>query len=442
MIYGKLTGLHLGDLLQWLQTGGLSGRLTFDGRWSRHLDFLDGRVVYVASDCPEERLASWLVRSGRLPASTVRKILGHSLLEKRLFTELLLKKKKTSRAKLKAAVSELAEIITRGILGEDELEFRFDPEYATRDLLNLNLNMDPNSLLLEAARKLDEHEPASGGQVSSNLPFEGMEFEEFFLDLVERGVGDEAPLDGPSYLQSRNIIRGVMQTLGRWLRRGPGLVPMPSGGKRNTQEKENGKIEVLRTSPQLSWNLLVLASLVSSRELEPISGLENLSEVIQEMGILPALYKAEGWTRPEAVRLDHLSSDTALNWGRAAAAAAETLRISPDLAFLAVHIVIVPTDLVLWVLSTIGIPHHGLRQALLEELPIRVGRVLSSRACFPTDLQLLFQRENSTPLGICLGLSSRILGQHTIWPSLLAHFSHEELAAAARTIEEMRELGD
>ena len=63
MIRGNLDRLHLGDLLHWLELGGQTGRLSLsDEVGERRLDFLHGRIVYVSSTVPEERLATWLAR--------------------------------------------------------------------------------------------------------------------------------------------------------------------------------------------------------------------------------------------------------------------------------------------------------------------------------------------------------------------------------------------
>jgi len=443
MIFGKLTGLHMGDLLQWLQAGELSGRLSFEGKWNRHLDFLDGRVVYAASDCPEERLASWLARSGRFPASEIREVLGHSLLRKRLFTEELLQRKEISRPELRSAAMELAGIITQGILSEQDLSFRFDPEYATRDLLHLDLNLDPNSLLLEAARQLDESSPIEGSQVALDLPFEGEGYEDFFRNLISRGVGEETPMDGASYLEAHDTIRRVMQTLARWLKNSPGLVPMPGGELCDETGGTEVSVSFLRNRPQIVWNLLVLTSLVSTDELTLVGGLEELARVAQDMKILPLLCQTEAWIRPEATRLDRLSAGSAGKWGKAASAAADALGLSPDLMRLGAHALVVPTDLVLWVLTTIAIPHRGLSQALLELLPARVGRALASRASFPPEIQALFAPDTLTPVGICLGLSRQALNSPGVWPSLLpedpsvllSYFSQKQLQEAMQAIQ-------
>ena len=109
MIQGNLDRLHLGDLLQWLQLGRLNGRLTLLGRQSkRHLDFLDGNIVYVSSSVPQERLASWLANEGLLPVEQLRRLLGLSLLRRTLFTNLLIDRGGFSVDGLRGSLTRLA----------------------------------------------------------------------------------------------------------------------------------------------------------------------------------------------------------------------------------------------------------------------------------------------------------------------------------------------
>lgn len=410
----------------------------------RHLDFLDGRIVYVASDRPEERLANWLVSSGSLPAGEVRRILGHSILEEKLLTEELVSERGISQKELQLAVIQLAGIITRGILSETELHFSFDPEYRTRDLLNLDLNLDANSLLLEAARRFDEETIEGSSKEHLEIPFEGEAYEHFFRNLVSAGVSEEESLDGHAYLELFSIIQKVMQTLARWLARSPGLVPMPEEQLLSLRQ-EGDVLRMLEGSPQLVWNLLVLASTISSEDLAPVETMDDLLEAAAEMEIIRALGTTSSWVRPDSPRLDQLSSQAAVGWARAAAAVAPALSFPPEPAKLAAHVLIVPTDLVLWVLGRVALPHRGLRQALLELLPLRVGQALAARASFPAKFQALFYPPCHTGLGLGLELSRGRLPGAAVWPRvvdadsgvLLEYFSQEQIREAGRALQEL-----
>lgn len=446
MINGKLTGLHLGDLLQWLQVGGLSGRLSFKGRWERHLDFLDGRIVYVASESPRERLAGYLVRRGLIPAEEARTILSRSILQRKLLTEELVEQREISRVELQEAVTDLAGIIMRGILSESELHFSFDPEYATRDLLNLDLNLDANSLLLEAARRLDEDDSEELLLPGRKIPFEGEHFESFFLRLVSRGISEEEGMGGQAYVEAHSTIQQIMQILARWLATGPGLVPMTAGqieSLRNTDLRPG----FLDGKPQLVWNLLVLASTIPDAGLPAVKSLDELLELAGKMNVVGDLAAAQSWRRPENPPLDQLGSEVSQKWAEAAAAAAAPLDLPSPLAALGAHILSVPTDLVLWVLGSVGIRQRGLRQALLEQLPEILGQALSSRASFPKTLQSLFFPPVISPLGAALEISRSVLPSASLWPDLLGgdsgllfeHLDANRLREASEAIRKFRD---
>ncbi|HHQ47351.1 MAG TPA: DUF4388 domain-containing protein, partial [Acidobacteria bacterium] len=87
MIRGTLEQLHLGDLLQWLKMGGMTGRLTLwgEGR-ERRIDFMEGRIIFVSSMVPSERLASFMATRGILPVDELRNCLTTSLFQRRPLT--------------------------------------------------------------------------------------------------------------------------------------------------------------------------------------------------------------------------------------------------------------------------------------------------------------------------------------------------------------------
>ena len=80
-----------------------------------------------------------------------------------------------------------------------------------------------------------------------------------------------------------------------------------------------------------------------------------------------------------------------------------------------------PTDLVLWVFSTLPVPHLGMRQALLNRLPRRVGSTLARLADFPESIRDLFNPQTPTPLGVCLHLGRERLPSATLWPATVPH---------------------
>ena len=64
---------------------------------------------------------------------------------------------------------------------------------------------------------------------------------------------------------------------------------------------------------------------------------------------------ASALRRQATARIDELTSRTAQVWSKGAAAAAPHVGVGVDSARLAAHLVVVPTDLVLWLLTTVPI---------------------------------------------------------------------------------------
>jgi hypothetical protein len=204
VIRGNLDRLHLGDLLQWLQMGGLTGRLTLtvEGR-QRRLDLLEGRIVFASSTVPDERLASWLAHEGVLPATRLRQCLGYSLLRRTFLTQVLIEDAGLTAEALKLSITRLAEAITTRVLFAPRVEFEFDPGYPIRDFLGLVVDLEPNALLMEAARRTDESRHEAAQREEEILPFTGEAFDKFFWSIIREGVSGGELLDGERFVEPR-----------------------------------------------------------------------------------------------------------------------------------------------------------------------------------------------------------------------------------------------
>lgn len=441
VIRGTLDRLHLGDLLQWLQMGDLSGRLALhDGSRERRLDLLEGRVVYVSSLDPEERLATWLATDGVVSAAAARRLLGASLLRRQLFTDLVVASGEASPATLRASLIRLAERIAGRALAAGELRFEFDPSYPVRDLLGLTIDLAPSTLLMEAARRRDEAGDGDGWVPSEPLPFDGAEFESFFWELIRRGISGEDRLDGSELERLHRLVRDIMATLAQWLASSPGLVPIPTEQASAVANcLGDGRAVRLSGLPHSAWNAMVLACAVRHPELPPPVTLYGLEELGSELDLWVEMTGSELWRRPHAQRLDELTRGVVGSWSRAARAAAGPLGVVPGEAELAVHLLAIPTDLVLWVLTTLPMPHQRLRHALLGDLARRVGVALARRADFPPGLQHVLDLGSPGRLGVCLDIGREILPSAPVWlrtvpedeASALALASADELAEAA-----------
>ena len=419
VIQGNLDRLHFGDLLQWLQMGGLSGRLTVhDPQGERRLDFLDGRVVYASSTVPDERFASWLARRSLVPAQKLRRLLAIALLRRSLFSDLLITEGVMAPHELQKSLTDLAETITSRILYSPQARFEFDPAYPIHDLLGLCLDVEPRHLLMEAARRSDEDRRPTRDEELLGLPLTGEAFESFFWELAREGIVEEDPVDGEQMSALHNLLRDIVGTLAQWLASSPGLVPLPPGQIESialdmADERPVGIFGL----PHATWNQMVLGCSVRSYEQHRPRTLIQLEETASAFDLWMEMTGTEFWRRPQAEKLDDLTRRVVVAWSRAAAAAAPHLGIDPATTSLAAHLVAVPTDLVLWVLSTLPVPHLGMRQALLNRLPRRVGSTLARLADFPESIRDLFDPQTPTPLGVCLHLGRERLPSATLWPA-------------------------
>lgn len=418
MICGNLDRLHLGDLLHWLELGGQTGRLTLsDEIGERRLDFLHGRIVYVSSTVPEERLATWLARDGLLPAVSVRRLLACAMLRHELFTDVLLAERAITKGSLGASLTVLAELMTNRILGSSELRFELDPSHPIRDPSGLYLSLTPSRLLLDSARRMDESKGRRTLTTSPTLPLDEDAVEGFFWQLVQKGIPGDDPVDGDQLQALHDIIRNVMASLAQWLASSTGLVPQPAdhGEVMAASVEASGGVRLFGL-PQATWNLMVLACSIRSSELDQPMELGAVEDFAASLELWPELTDATKWERGRAGKLDQLTRRASIVWSRGAAAAADVLGVDPGTAQLAAHLITVPTDLVLWVLAALPVPHRGIRRALLIELPRRIGAGLGHLADFPEGVRQVLQGKTATKLGACLHVSRSLVPSAAVWP--------------------------
>lgn len=418
MIRGNLDRLHLGDLLHWLELGGQTGRLTLtDDVGERRLDFLHGRIVYVSSTVPEERLATWLARDGLMPAASARRLLATAMLRHELFTDVLIAERAITETSLGASLTVLAELMMSRILGSSELRFELDPGHPIRDPSGLYLSLTPSRLLLDSARRVDESRSPRGMSPSTTLLLNEDAVEEFFWHLVEHGIPSDDPVGGHQLNALHAIVRNVMASLAQWLASSTGLVPQPveQGEVMTASLETTGRVRLFGL-PQATWNLVVLANTIRSPELTPPMGLGAVEEFADSLGLWTELTDATRWQRERAGNLDRLTRRAAIVWARGSAAAAEVLGVDPEAAGLTAHLVTVPTDLVLWVLAALPVPHNGVRRTLLTELPRRIGAGLARLADFPDQLRRVLDGSSPTALGTCLHVCRSLVPSAAVWP--------------------------
>ncbi len=419
MIQGQLERLHLGDLLQWLQLGGLTGRLRLAaGETDRHLDLLDGRVVFVSSTDPVERFGTWLAAEEVLPPDRIRALLGVSMLRRQRFTALLVDEGRVERTVLHASLTRLAESVVLRVLRAPSVRFVFDPGYPVGELLGVDLAVDPTSLVMEASRQVDDVDSADERERTVLLPFTGDGFEDLFWTLIREAVPPEEPVDGELLIELRGLLQTIVGTLAEWLASSPGLVPIPTGQATWIAERSDHPSPDIDCTglPHAAWNHMVLAHSVRSDDLVRPTGIAELSGVASELDLWLEMTASQHWRRPHADRLDSLTTNVVDTWMRGACAAGLELEVDPDAVALAVHLLVVPVDLVLWVLGTVPVPHRGLRRTLVRRLTERLALGLTRLADMPDSVRDLFAASHPTPLAIAIHLARELLPSAHVWP--------------------------
>ena len=419
MIEGNLDRLHFGDLLQWLQMGGVSGRLILkDTRGERRLDFIEGRVCYASSTIPEERLATWLTKRSLIPVTELRRLLATSMLRRALFTDLLIAEGRVSAEDLQASLTDLAEAITSRILIAPAVSFEFIPNHPVLDILGLSLNVEPSHLLMEAARRSDENGVGTVERRSYELPFSGKAFEDLFWSMIREGVTSEDSIDGEQLSRFHDLVGDIVSTIAQWLSSSPGLVPVPAGQITGLKALSGGEESIpLAGRPHAVWNQMVLACTVQNRSHQGPLSLRELETIAADLNLWEEMAGSGFLNRPEAPKLDGLVRQVVDTWSQTAAAAAPHFDVPPETASLAVHLVTVPTDLVLWVLTTLPVPHQDLRRTLLKHISRRVGSRLAHLADFPSSIRRVLDPRSATPLGACLQIGCECLPSASTWPS-------------------------
>jgi hypothetical protein len=397
----------------------MTGRLTLIGHSSRrHLDFLEGEIVYASSTVPSERLGSWLAYEGLLPVDQLRRLLAVSLLRRTLFTGLLVDRGGFSADHLRTSLTRLAETITSRVMADNDVRFVLDPDYPVRQLLGLTLHVEPNSLILEAARRNDENGRDLAPDEAFPTEFCGEAFETLFWDLIREGISDEDRVDGEEMVRLQQLIRDILGVLADWLSSSPGLVPVPDRQAAAVSKQLDIMRDVdLDGLPHAAWNQMVLACAIRGPDLRPPQSLAEVAASAAELNLWNEMFSAARWRRPETPRIDDLVEDSSAAWSAAASAAADYIGVPGDTVRLAVNLVTVPTDLVLWVLSSLPVSHRRLKYTLVRELPRRLGRSLAHMADFPPLFRTLFESSDVTPLGACLHLARGVLPTAHVWPT-------------------------
>ncbi len=400
---------------------GISGRLRLRQKvWDRHLDLREGRIAFVSSTHPAERPAAWLARREVLPETELRGALARSLLGRGRLTELACDLAEEEQQMIRAQLEDLAYHIVSRILLGGSVDFEFDPHYPVPGPPALNLDLDPQTLVLEAARRTDEGPRLMDPPDTTALPFTGEAFESIFWEILEHALPVPVDVDGPTLSRVHTVVRDVIGTLAQWLERSPGLVPVPAPQADSIQDAlSEHRAPRLLGLPHVVWNLQTLAAALPTGEQPGPAGLADLEAFATDHDLWVEVSTAPLLGRVFQARIDPVVERLTLDLAHVAGAAAGPLDLDPVTIELGAHLLVVPTDLFLYVLATVPVPLEAVRRTVLERLPHRLGHALAARAGFPPELAPLFRAGLPTPVTVALHLARAVVSGGALIPPLV-----------------------
>jgi len=386
---GTLDPLHLNDLLERLHMTRATGRLFLTaGAVTRTFDLAGGKVIFASSSRAAERLASWLLRRKLAPRAVLLRSLAISQIQGEPFTTVLLREAKVSREDVVAAGCALAVALTSRILREDRVFFRFDPSYPVRLGEAVSLELSSSQLVMEAAVSADSRPPTDHGETVPPEALEPASVEALFWAMVGDLAG--TPMDPGELADAHETLLKVGELLGRWIRQGPPLIPLPPREAQRVGELlASGEAPALEDSPTLAWDFLALVNGLDSPGFSRASSFHEAWLLAGEDARLLAgmLLESSRWRREHESELDETFGRMALGRGAAARALASSLGLAEETAATAAVLPLVLLSLVLTALASGSLARPALQRAAVRRLLPVVGRAAGTASGLPEVLQ-------------------------------------------------------
>lgn len=461
-LQGNLATFSLPDLLQWLEFGRQSGRVTLThGAVVRTVDVKDGEIVFVSSTRSPERLASHLVRTGVLGAPAAYSALAENLLSGKNLTRVILDRRLASRERLAHAVEELAIRILLDSFHWKGATFEFDPTVPTEDILRIHLSLRGQILALQGAKTVDESdgpEDDARGTAEALPPGDATLAPEGVCDafwaILERVPPDEGGPDALRELFSdfRRFVAELRRRATGPLRFAPLFGDTAALVRRALSHgpAEDQLIQISALDPFLTLNLVSFANLIPPPS-GPVSTVRAAAETV---GSEPLRLFLDLTSRREAPRipadgpLERAVRTTSISTAIAAARVARRLEEDEDAAYAAGLLAPLGVHELLQGLLAVGLRPGAFRAAALLEYRPLFGALLARRWGLPDGLAALLESDGivtaaSAPLARLVFLASQLVPLEGIGyelatedPGLVTEAA--SLASDAALLEEIR----
>jgi HD-like signal output (HDOD) protein len=307
---GRLEVFSFADLLQWMELNRRSGRLALvRGRDKRIIDWRDGEIVYVSGSLPRHRLGVHLLRSGALPAATLYDLLARNFTSDMNLTRLILEGGHDSHDGLSLRVEELARRLLFEMFGWEEAEFDYDPGHRVQPILRIGLTLRGQALAFQGVKNLDDTErrrPKRKKEEAETFdsPFDAIETDERFWDLLERTEAGVAPEDARKLAR---VFREFADRVGGIAERMIAMRPVFEDTAEMLAELlRRGTIDpaavvpIAALDPWLTLNFLILANALS---VDRDNAVGTVPDALERLGPRAVNVLADRLTAPDFRRI-------------------------------------------------------------------------------------------------------------------------------------------
>ena len=156
-LVGTLSTMPLPDLLQWLGSGGKTGKLRVErnkiGKW---ILFRDGSIVASWSNEPRELLGQFLVSRGKINEQTLREALAVKENSEQQLGEILVSMGVIDHEELTRSLTAKAEETIFSLFDWEQAVFRFMDEEIDEATIAFPIDLRVEDVLLRGMQRLDE----------------------------------------------------------------------------------------------------------------------------------------------------------------------------------------------------------------------------------------------------------------------------------------------
>jgi hypothetical protein len=381
---GTLERLHLGDLMEWLHLTRATGRLSLAaGSVTRAFDVHRGKIAFASSSRASERLASWLLRKQIAPMPILLRTLAYSQTRGELFTSVVMREAQLTTEVMVEAGRALATALATRLLQEERVLFTFDPSWPVAERLQIDLQLECSSLIMQAAYRVDTLPPADRQQENASTTLDPKTVEALFWRIAGDLEGEH--MDVATFAEAHRTFLAVGELLNRWVQ-GPPLLPIgPADRERVTRRLETGEAVRLEDSPTLVWDLLALVNGLDCPSYQRASGGQSAWDLAGEDAALLVrlLIDSPRWQRGPKPETDLALWLAACKRVAAARPLAPALELCEETAMAAAALPVVILELVATALATTPLATPAMQRCALHHLLPVVATAAGNAAGLP-----------------------------------------------------------